>query len=129
MALCYKLKINILIKIVFMIVLTRSKTGSKHSLAVAVSSWASSPGSTSASTSELLEQPSTEGGVDCGDRKYGVSLSTLPPAVCICGTHYLSYPALTRKKEFVSNTAGRKHFAIDIKPIEVNCKLQNYIYL
>ena len=37
--------------------------------------------------------------------------------------------ALIRENQVVSNTTGRKYFSTDIKPDEVRCKLQNYIYL
>ena len=37
--------------------------------------------------------------------------------------------ALIRENQVVSNTTGRKYFSTDIKPDEVHCKLQNYIYL
>ena len=37
--------------------------------------------------------------------------------------------ALIRENQVVSNTTGRKYFSTDVKPDEVHCKLQNYIYL
>ena len=53
-----------------------------------------------------------------------------PPASRICRADCLTCPALIRDLEFTSNITGRKYYAIDIKNIsEINCKLQNYIYL
>ena len=83
-----------------------------------------------------IKQSSLEGGsVNCSDRAFGGRPSTLaagkerPLAVCICRADCLTCPALTRESLFISNTTGRIYFAIDTKPDEVHCKLQNYIYL
>ena len=37
--------------------------------------------------------------------------------------------ALIQENQFVFNKKGRKYFHTEIKPNEVHCKIQNYIYL
>ena len=117
-------------------VLTRSKARSRHSLTAVASSRANPPGKASASTSEHPQQPSSEGGVNLRDRTFG-GRPSMPLAAGnerslaarTCRADCLSCPALIREKNFKSNITGRIYSAIDIKPEEVNCKLQNYIYL
>ena len=46
-----------------------------------------------------------------------------------CRADCLTCPTLIRENQLVSNTRCKKYFAIDIKPDEVHCRLQNYIYL
>ena len=58
-------------------VLARSKARVRQPLAHAASSRASSLGWASASSSELSQQPSLEGGVSRSDRAFGGCLSTL----------------------------------------------------
>ena len=96
---------------------------------------ASLPEWASVSSSELCQQPSLEGGVNCGDRTFGGRPSTLTvenertPAVLTCRADCLTCPALILENKVVSNTTDRKYFAIYIKLDEVLCKLQNSIYL
>ena len=87
------------------------------------------------SSSELPQQLSMERGVNFNDRAFGSHPSTLtvgkekPPAVRTCRADYLKCTALTHENQLVSNTTGRKYFAMDVKPDNVHYKLQNYIYL
>ena len=46
-----------------------------------------------------------------------------------CRTDCLTWSALIREKQFISDTTARKNFAINIKPDEADWKLQNHIYL
>ena len=72
--------------------------------------------------SEFPKQLSCEGGVNCSDKAFGGRPSILP-ANC------LSFLPLIRENQFVSNASGKKNFVIDIKPDEVRCIFQNYVYL
>ena len=48
------------------------------------------------------------------------------PLVRTCRADCLTCPVLIRENQFVSNTTGRKYFAIDSKIDEIHCELQNY---
>ena len=60
-----------------MSVLTRSKVRSRQPLATVASPRANPPGRASASSSELPQQSSNEGGVNCSNRIVGGCSSTL----------------------------------------------------
>ena len=109
--------------------------GITATLGHAASHRASFPGWVSASSPKLPQQLFLEGGVHCSDRTFGGHPSTLAvgnerlPALRICRADCLTCPALICENRFLSNITSRKYFAIAIKPDEVHCKLQNYIYL
>ena len=117
--------------------LTRSQARSRQPLDQAASPRASPPGRVSTSSSELPQQPSTEGDVSRNNRTRGGRPSSLaagnerPPAdrVRTCRSDCLSCPDLIRNKEFISSTTGRKYTVVGINPEQITCKLQNYIYL
>ena len=78
-------------------VLARSQVSARQPVAHTVSSRASPPGWASASSSELPQQLSLEGGVSCSDREFGGRPSTLnerPPAVRTCRADCLTSPAI-----------------------------------
>ena len=115
--------------------ITRYKASCRQPLTAVASSRANPPGQVSASSSELPQQPSLEGGVNHDNRIFGGHPSLLaagnerPLASRSCRANCLTCPALIYKDTFVSNSTGRLCVAIDIKFHEVHCKLQNYIYL
>ena len=57
--------------------LTMSQARTKHSLSHVASSRAIPPGWVSASSSEFLQEPSLEGGVNCIDSAFGGRTSSL----------------------------------------------------
>ena len=88
-----------------------------------------------ASSSQLLERLSIEGGFSCSDTALEVRPSTLSVgietllAVRTCIANCLTSTTLMQENQFVPNITGTKYFATDIKPNEVHCKLETYTYL
>ena len=84
---------------------------------------------------ELPQQTSLKGDVSHNDRAFRGCPSTLavwnerPLAVRTYRTYCLTRPAVLRENQFASSTMGRNYFSIYIKPHEVDCQLQKYIYL
>jgi len=118
-------------------IITRSQAGSRQSLDPVASSRANPPGRVATSTSELPQQPSSEGGVRHNNRTFGGRPSSLaagnegPPVARVrtCRSDCLSCPAFNRNKEIESFITGRKYTILDIDPKLITCKLQNYVYL
>ena len=108
-----------------MSVLTRSQARVRKSLTYVASTRITPSGWVIASSSELLQQPSLEGGVLCSDRAFGARPFTMAMkserslAVHTSRADCLTCPSLIRENQFVSNTTGREYFATDIKPDEV----------
>ena len=88
-------------------IITRSQAGSRQSLDPVASSRANPPGRVATSTSELPQQPSSEGGVRHNNRTFGGRPSSLaagnegPPVARVrtCRSDCLSCPAFNRNKE------------------------------
>ena len=93
-------------------VITRSQAKTRQPIVMHSPPGASHPGWTSALSSELPQQTSFEGGVNCNDKAFGGCPSTLavgnerPLAVRTCRTDCLTRPVPVRENQFVSNTTG-----------------------
>ena len=115
---------------------TRSQALFGQPLDRAASSRAHLPGRVSSLTSGISQQLSSERGVNPSLQAVGGSLALSlaagnerPPAVHKCRSDCLTCPVLIKSKNFTSFVTGRTYSAIDIEPLMVHCKLQNYIYM
>ena len=118
-------------------VITRSKAQPRQPLGQVASPGADPPRRVSSLTQDISRQPSWQGGVvvDCGGSTGtvgGCSVSSAmgkkrPPAARTCRSDCKTCPALIHSHTIKSQTTGRLYNAVDVT--DVNCKIQNYIYL
>ena len=114
--------------------ITRSQARSRQTLDQAAFPRANPPGQVSQLPTLVSQQSSNEGGVRRSQRTVGGGTSTLaggnerPPATRTCRSDCLSCPALNKNPQVNSFQTGRLYMS-DVRPSEIHCKMQNYIYL
>ena len=100
------------------------------------SSRANPRGSASALNQNIPQQPSLKGSVSSSTQYPGGHLTTSlavqnerQPAVRKCCKDCLSCPDLSRSLEVKSNITGRTYYSINVKYLEIHCRIRNYINL
>ena len=119
-------------------VITRSQAGSRQPLDPAASPSADTVISSRRAQSQpssTSRQSSSEGGVNCITQTVGGGLTTTlaagsePFTSRRCRSDCMTCPSLNLNSHVNSFVTGRSYSIRDIQPLQVHCKLQNYIYM